>query len=350
MVTHGLCSTDNSRDWHTPGQPEPPSRPPSTGACAGTGSALSGIHCVCPCEAQPKEKKTGEAEGSMPGSWHSPPRGARAASRRPRHRRGDARTGAPQHQPSGSAAAALPRAAPGGPGGPSAAPPAPGLPPCRALSAPERASHLGRCPPGGPAAAIPPARSAARNARRIPPALPRTRSCSRPLRRRRRRAVPQLRRLPRPQEAPREAPGPLAGHGRRQPALRPRSRPGRGAVRKRNWGFPPAPPRGGGVRGGGLPLPPPGSRTLPGGAFAPPPARWPCARRAPGRRRGDGPVPAPAAPGRLRTQREMGAPGGSCGAGAGAREGLAQVPLSPCMWSPPKDARLVRQGKSYSWC
>lgn len=46
------------------------------------------------------------------------------------------------------------------------------------------------------------------------------------------RAVPQLRRLPRPQQAPREAPRPLAGHGHRQAGGRPSLRP---LVRKRNW-------------------------------------------------------------------------------------------------------------------
>lgn len=128
------------------------------------------------------------------------------------------------------------------------------------------------------------------------------------------RAVPQLRRLPRPQQAPREAPRPLAGHGRRQP-LAPAAapRPGRGAVRKRNWGFPSRSPRAREVCGAGAARrrrvrgPSPGERRAPAAAAAGHVHRG--RAPAPGGRRGDGAAPAPAAPRRLRAEGAMGGPG-----------------------------------------
>lgn len=87
------------------------------------------------------------------------------------------------------------------------------------------------------------------------------------------RAVPQLRRLSRPQQAPREAPRSLAGHGRRHPAL-----------------LPPLPARAEAPSGSGtgvprsLPSPPPRSPARgalpPSAAGRPPPALpGPCAPR-----------------------------------------------------------------------
>lgn len=193
-------------------------------------------------------------------------------------------------------------------GGANAAPPLrcpPGLPAAPRLSpAPERASHLGRCPLPGAAA---PVRSAL--PRRTHPLL------EPPAGGGRGRAVPQLRRLPRPQQAPSEAPRPLAGHGCRQPrAPAAALRSGRGAVRKRNWGFPSRSPRSGEVCGAGA------ARHREGRSPSPGKRRTPAAvaghvhrgrAPAPGRRGGDSSAPAPAAPRRLRAEGATGAPAGA---------------------------------------
>lgn len=213
-----------------------------------------------------------------------------------RARGGAERSGAERLGRAGAARGLL-RSGPGGPGLPAPRPPGT-----------ERASHLGRCP-------VPGAR------RRCPRTHPQLQP---PAGGRGSRAVPQLRRLPRPQEAPREAPRPLAGHGRRQPrAPAAAPRPGRGAVRKRNWGFPSRSPRAGEVCGAG--------------------AARRARRPSPGQRRGPAASAGHVRSGQRRPRARPGCwrtaphPRGPRGLRERARAGPRQPRRFPCVWSP-KDA------------